>query len=65
VFSLDSWRLICLSRLDTKKLHVCIDGVMRGVFAIPRRYTLTHSDRTRDLYLTIGTNFNNKQISAW
>jgi hypothetical protein len=38
---------------------------MRDVFALPRRYTLTHSDRTGDLYLTIGSNFDRKQFSGW
>jgi hypothetical protein len=65
VVSLDSSRLICLSRLDPKKLHVRIDCVMRDVFALPRCYTLTHSDRTGDLYLTIGSNFDYEQISGW
>jgi hypothetical protein len=57
--------LIRLSRLDPKKLHVRIDGVMPDVLALPRRYTLTHSDRTGDLYLTIGSNFDNEQTSGW
>jgi hypothetical protein len=57
--------LIWLSRLDPKKLHVRFDGVMRDVFALPRRYTLTHSDRTGDLYLTISSNFDYEQISGW
>ncbi|MBN1358552.1 staygreen family protein [Candidatus Bathyarchaeota archaeon] len=54
-----------MSRLDPKKLHVRFDGVARDVFALPRRYTLTHSDRTGDLYLTIGLTFDNEQISEW
>jgi len=65
VVSLDSSRLICLSSLDPKKLHVRIDCVMHDVFALPRRYTLTHSDKTGDLYLTIGSNFDYEQISGW
>ena len=32
---------------------------------VPRRYTLTHSDFTGDLYLTIGQDYNWKQISHW
>lgn len=31
---------------------------------IPRRYTLTHSDITQDLYLTIGTDYDWKRLSA-
>jgi hypothetical protein len=38
---------------------------MPDVFALPRRYTLTHSDRTGDLYLTISSNFDHEQISGW
>lgn len=30
----------------------------------PRKYTLTHSDRTGNLFLTIGTEFNTDQISG-
>jgi hypothetical protein len=57
--------LICLGHLNPKKLHVRVDGVMRDVFALPRCYTLTHSDRTGDLYLTIGSNFDCEQFSGW
>ena len=57
--------MIWLSRLDPKKLHVRVDGVMPDVFALPRCYTLTHSDRTGDLYLTIGSDFDHEQISGW
>ena len=38
---------------------------MPDVLALPRRYTLTHSDKTGDLYLTIGSNFDHEQISGW
>jgi hypothetical protein len=31
----------------------------------PRCYTLTHSDRTGDLFLTIATDYDHKQISGW
>jgi hypothetical protein len=31
---------------------------------IPRRYTLTHSDKTGELFLTIDRNYNKKQIST-
>ena len=57
--------MICLGHLNPKKLHVRVDGVMRDVFALPRCYTLTHSDRTGDLYLTIGSNFDCEQFSGW
>ena len=50
--------------MDPEKLHVRFDGVLSDVIALPRCYTLTHSDRTGDLYLTIGSDFNHKQISG-
>ena len=31
----------------------------------PRRYTLTHSDRTGNLFLTIGADYDHKQIKGW
>lgn len=31
----------------------------------PRRYTLTHSDSTGDLFLTIGRDYDRSQISGW
>jgi len=31
----------------------------------PRRYTLTHSDATGELVLTIGSEYNRRQISGW
>ena len=32
---------------------------------LPRRYTLTHSDITGELFLTIGADYDRKQISGW
>ncbi|MDD2494306.1 MAG: staygreen family protein [Tissierellia bacterium] len=46
-----------MSRLDPKKLHVEYVGATSTEPIIPRRYTLTHSDVTADLYLTIGLDF--------
>ena len=31
----------------------------------PRRYTLTHSDRTGKLFLSVGLDYNQRQISGW
>ncbi len=53
-----------MSRLDPEKLHVRVEGVSLSVFALPRRYTLTHSDRSGDLFLTIGVDFDYEQISG-
>lgn len=51
--------------LDPEKLHVRLtDDVPVGSLTVPRRYTLTHSDRTADRFLTIGTEYDRKQISG-
>lgn len=53
-----------MKRLDTNKLHVTdLTGTTSGISNLPRRYTLTHSDLTGDLFLTIGDEYNKKQIS--
>jgi hypothetical protein len=54
-----------MSRLNTRKLHVRFKGAKPDVLVLPRRYTLTHSDSTGDLYLTISSDFDNKQVSGW
>lgn len=54
-----------MSQLDTNKLTVEFrDGVTYTEPIIPRLYTLTHSDITADLYLTIGTDFAYDKINA-
>jgi hypothetical protein len=55
-----------MSRLRPDKLHVrCAGGVTPDGPITPRRYTLTHSDATGDLYLTIGPDYDRQQISGW
>jgi hypothetical protein len=55
-----------MSRLDPEKLHVTyLAGVTSTGPVVGRHYTLTHSDSTGDLYLTIGPNYNRRQISGW
>jgi hypothetical protein len=50
--------------MDFQKLHVRFkDGVNDRNSRIPRTYTLTHSDTTGDLFLTIGHDYEYKQIS--
>jgi len=58
--------LVCgLSRLNPEKLKVYyLLGVKPESPLLPRRYTLTHSDVTGDLYLTIGPDYNLKQING-
>jgi hypothetical protein len=53
-----------MSRLNPEQLHVSFNGVIPDIFCLPRRYTLTHSDKTGDLYLTIGSDFNHNQTSG-
>jgi hypothetical protein len=55
-----------VSRLDPGKLHVrLLPGVRREELVLPRRYTLTHSDATGDLFLTVGREVDRDQISGW
>lgn len=48
--------------IDPEKLHVV--KLDNGKKVFPRRYTLTHSDSSGDLYLTIAPDYNKKQISG-
>ena len=55
-----------MPRLRPEKLHVrFLDAVGPEGPVTPRRYTLTHSDSTGDLFLTIGAEFDQEQISGW
>ena len=55
-----------MSRLRTEKLHTRLAAsVDLAGPVLPRRYTLTHSDRTGDLYLTVGAEYDEAQISGW
>jgi hypothetical protein len=54
-----------MSRLDPGKLHVRFaTGASPSGPLRPRRYTLTHSDTTGDLFLTIGFDYDRAQISG-
>jgi len=54
-----------LTRLSPEKLHVRYrPGTGPDAPFLPRRYTLTHSDFTGDLFLTIGEDYDRKQISG-
>ena len=47
-----------MSNFNPEKLFVeYVDGVTATEPIFPRRYTLTHSDLTGDLFLTIGTHY--------
>jgi hypothetical protein len=53
-----------MKRLNIDKLHVTDStGARAEIHGLPRRYTLTHSDLTGDLFLTIGDEYDKKQIS--
>jgi hypothetical protein len=54
-----------MSRLDPQKLHVSFHaGTSPSILEFPRRYTLTHSDMTGDLFLSIGAKYDRKQIAG-
>jgi len=54
-----------MSKLNPKSLSVeFIDGITTKAPIIPRRYTLTHSDITAELFLTIGISFNYDKINT-
>jgi hypothetical protein len=55
-----------MTRLNPKKLHVQFAaGITPKGPLTPRRYTLTHSDSTGELFLTIAPEVDHKQISGW
>ena len=55
-----------MKRLDPEKLHVTyLPGVGQTELLWPRRYTLTHSDVTGQLFLSIGSEFDAKRLSYW
>ena len=55
-----------MGRLNSERLHVkLVSPTTEEGPVTPRRYTLTHSDRTGDLFLTIGPDYDHKQISGW
>ena len=54
-----------MERLNPEKLYVTyLAGTTADNLVLPRRYTLTHSDRTGELFLSIGTEYDKKQISG-
>jgi hypothetical protein len=54
-----------MSRLDPEKLTTEFrEGVTETAPIIPRRYTLTHSDITAELFLTIGPDFAFDKVTA-
>ena len=55
-----------MSTLNPEKLHIKFIGEANPKApTTPRRYTLTHSDTTGDLFLSIGTEYDYKAISGF
>jgi len=55
-----------MGRLNPEKLHVSyLKGVSAEAPIVRRRYTLTHSDTTGDLFLTVGPDYSREQIAGW
>lgn len=55
-----------MSNFNPQKLHVQFsEGMQNPSQSLPRCYTLTHSDRTGDLFLTIAPSYDRDQISGW
>jgi hypothetical protein len=53
-----------MQRLNPKKLHVTyLPGAAPLQLIVPRRYTLTHSDITGQLFLSIGSEYDTKKTS--
>ena len=54
-----------MRQLNPEKLHVTyLTGTTPQSLTLPRRYTLTHSDRTGELFLSIGNEYDKKKISG-
>lgn len=55
-----------MNHLNPEKLHTrFLNGTTDAGPRIPRCYTLTHSDTTGELFLTIGPTYDQEQISGW
>ena len=52
-----------MKRFDPQKLMVEFRNVTRTEPVMPRRYTLTHSDITAELFLTVGLHFAHDKIN--
>jgi hypothetical protein len=54
-----------MKRLNPLKLHVTyLTGTTPADMVVPRLYTLTHSDITGELFLSIGSQYDMQQISG-
>ena len=53
-----------MNHLDARKLHVRFLAGLSETPGAERRYTLTHSDTTGELFLSIGPQYDRKQVSG-
>lgn len=54
-----------MADFNPNKIHVAYKSPVEvKKFSLPRKYTLTHSDSTGDLFLTISQEYDHKQISS-
>lgn len=53
-----------MAHYKPEKLHVELSADLHGI-SLPRCYTLTHSDRTGDMFLSIGRAYDEEAISGW
>ncbi|MBN1660099.1 MAG: staygreen family protein [Anaerolineae bacterium] len=55
-----------MSRWDPEKLHIEFGpGAAPDGLVLPRRYTLTHSDLTGELYLTVAAEYDDEKLSGF
>jgi hypothetical protein len=55
-----------MSALKPEKLHITYQtGTFPDALVLPRRYTLTHSDLTGELFLTVGAEYDKRQMGGW
>ena len=55
-----------MGRLNPGKLHIrFLDNVSKSSPLLPRRYTLTHSDLTGEMFLSIGLDYDRQATSGW
>jgi hypothetical protein len=55
-----------MTTLSPDKLHVKFKGITKEQpLSLPRKYTLTHSDSTGDLFLTIADEYDYEKISGF
>lgn len=55
-----------MGRLQPDQLQVTyLPGVTVTDPVMPRRYTLTHSDRTGAMFISVGAEYNRRAISGW